>query len=159
MTFQNVNRFFVPSELCDECDAQLKEAGATGSIALVLWSGVLKGDQFVARKTHVPKQQTFVLGGLCLRVAADELHCLNVWLHEHEERLAIQVHSHPKRAFPTVFDEEFPIVTTLGGLSVIVPHFAQDGVRGPGTAIYQLANSGWQKIPASFASNTLQLGG
>ena len=43
-----------------------------------------------------PKQTAYRLaGGLCVRVEADELHRLNVWLYEHAERLAIQVHSPP----------------------------------------------------------------
>ena len=79
-----------------------------------------------------------------MRVEADELHRLNVWLYENAERLAIQVHSHPTEAFHSDTDDAYPIVTTLGGLSLVVPDFARYGVRGPETALYRLSSAGWQ---------------
>ncbi len=157
-TFERIKQFLVPGDLCDACDEQLRQAGTTGNERFILLSGVIKQERLLIRTMHVPKQSAFRLdGGLCVRVDADELHRLNVWLYEHEERLAIQVHSHPTEAFHSDTDDAFPMVTTRGGLSLVVPDFARDGVRGPGTALYRLSESGWQGLSAFDADRVLSL--
>ena len=90
-----------------------------------------------------------------MRVEADELHRLNVWLYESAERLAIQVHSHPTEAFHSDTDDTYPIVTTLGGLSLVVPDFARYGVRGPETALYRLSSAGWKGLSPADAGRVL----
>ena len=158
MTFEKIRQFVVPGDLCDECDEQLREAGATGHERFVLWSGVIRKKRLLVRTMHVPRQRAFRLrDGLCVRVEADELHRLNVWLYQHQERLAIQVHSHPTEAFHSETDDAYPMVTTRGGLSLVVPDFARYGVRGPDTALYRLASSGWQELSPVEAGSVLHL--
>ena len=158
MTFEAIREFVVPGDLCDGCDEQLRKAGATGNERFVLWSGVIQDQRLLVRTMHVPKQSAYRLaGGLCVRVDADELHRLNVWLYEHEERLAIQVHSHPTEAFHSDTDNAYPMVTTRGGLSLVVPDFAQNGVRGPDNALYRLSSSGWQELSSAQARSVLHL--
>ena len=158
-TFEAINEFVVPADLCDACDGQLRDAGKTGNERFVLWSGIIRDRRLLLKTMHVPRQKAYRLaGGLCVRVDADELHRLNVWLYEHEERLAIQVHSHPTEAFHSDTDDTYPMVTTLGGLSLVVPDFAENGVRGPGTALYRLSSSGWQALKRAETRRVLQLG-
>ncbi|MDE0660862.1 MAG: hypothetical protein OXI79_14580 [Gammaproteobacteria bacterium] len=157
-TFEGIKQFVVPCDLCDACDEQLKQAGTAGNERFILLSGVIQRERLLVRTMHVPKQSAFRLeGGLCVRVDADELHRLNIWLYEHAERLAIQIHSHPTEAFHSDTDDAYPMVTTRGGLSLVVPDFARDGVRGPGTALYRLSQSGWQGLSASDADRLLSL--
>lgn len=154
-TFDSIRRFNVPAEIADSTDVQLREAGRAGVERFVLWSGVIDGSEFHVRTLHVPKQIAYRLPeGLCVRVDGEELHRLNVWLYEHGERLGIQVHSHPTDAYHSDTDDEYPIVTTQGGLSLVVPDFGQAGVRGPRTALYRLKQTGWQGIVPA-ASRTL----
>lgn len=157
-TFEAISSFVVPGDLCDACDEQLREAGDLGNERFVLWSGVIRDERLLVRTMHVPKQTAYRLtDGLCVRVDSDELHRLNVWLYENEERLAIQVHSHPREAYHSETDDTYPIVTTRGGLSLVVPDFARNGVRGPDTALYRLSNSGWQELSPVEASGVLDL--
>ena len=158
MTFEAIRQFVVPGDLCDACDEQLREAGARGHERFVLWSGVIQEERLLVTTMHVPRQSAFRLSdGLCVRVDADELHRLNVWLYEHEERLAIQVHSHPTEAYHSDTDDAYPMVTTRGGLSLVVPDFARYGVRGPDTALYRLSSSGWQELSPVDAERVLHL--
>ena len=95
-TFESIREFVVPGELCDATDRQLCDAGLEGDERFVLWSGVVRDDRMLVRTSHCPEQTAYRLaGGLSVRVEADELHRLNVWLYENAERLAIQVHSTP----------------------------------------------------------------
>ena len=157
-TFESIREFVVPADLCDATDRHLREAGLDGNERFILWSGVVRDHRLLVRTSHCPKQIAYRLaGGLCVRVEADELHCLNVWLYENAERLAIQVHSHPTEAIHSDTDDAYPIVTTLGGLSLVVPDFARYGVRGPRTALYRLSNAGWRRLSPTAARHVLRM--
>ena len=146
-TFEPIGRFIVPQGVCDESDRLLREAGRDGNERFVLWSGIVRDELLLVRTLHAPRQTAYRLSsGLCVRVEADELHRLNLWLYEHGERLAVQVHSHPTEAFHSDTDDAYPMVTTRGGLSLVVPDFARYGVRGPGTALYRLSDVGWDAV-------------
>lgn len=157
-TFESIREFVVPGELCDATDRQLREAGLDGDERFVLWSGVVCEDRLLVKTSHCPEQIAYRLaGGLCVRVGAEELHRLNMWLYENAEQLAIQVHSHPTVAFHSDTDDAYPMVTTLGGLSLVVPDFARHGVRGPNTALYRLSRAGWQRLSTPSARRVLRL--
>lgn len=157
-TFEQVRQFTVPPDICDATDNQLREAGRNRAERFVLWSGQIEGDSLRIRTMHVPRQTAYRLtDGLCVRVEGPELHRLNVWLFEHQERLAVQVHSHPTDAYHSETDDAFPIVTTRGGLSLVVPDFGRRGVRGPGIVLYRLGLSGWDEIGSAQARSLLHL--
>jgi hypothetical protein len=146
-TFESLNKFVVPGALVQSTDDQLRAAGLTHSECFVLWSGIRDGDTFRFRTTHVPRQVAYRFSeGLCVRVDGTELHRLNVWLYEHNEELAAQIHSHPTEAYHSDTDDEFPIVTTRGGLSLVVPDFGEGGLRGEGVAAYRLGLHGWDEL-------------
>jgi hypothetical protein len=149
MTLEAVRSFRVSVEIVDKTAMQLRRAGSDGYELFVLWSGVsLADDVLEVRTAHVPKQSSYkTKGGLLVRVEGEALHKLNAWLFEHGETLAAQVHAHPRRAFHSETDDSYPIVTTLGGLSIVAPHFAREGVFSRGTAVFRLSPLGWEKIP------------
>lgn len=157
-TFNSIREFLVPSHICDATDRALRRAGLGRNEHFVLWSGVIDEDRFLARTFHSPKQTAYRFeSGLCVRVEGDELNRLNRWLYENGERLAVQVHSHPTDAFHSDTDDAYPMVTTLGGLSLVVPDFCRYGVRGPDTALYRLAPAGWEEVPPNNAGRLLRM--
>lgn len=83
-----------------------------------------------------------------MTVDGPELHKLNRWLYDAHETLAVQIHTHPDDAYHSETDDEFPIVTALGGASVVVPRFARDGLTGPDTAVFRLMHDGWVRTTA-----------
>lgn len=152
-TLEHIQKFIVPADLAAETDVQLRAGGRDGVERFVLWSGVIEANEFLIQTVHVPRQTGYRLSeGLCVRVNGDELHRLNVWLFEHHEQLGVQVHSHPTEAYHSDTDDTYPIVTVRGGLSLVVPDFGRLGVRGPATALYRLASTGWNQVPTSAAS-------
>ena len=158
-TFESIRQFVVPGVLCDAADRRLRQAGLDGNERFILWTGVVRDDRLLVRTMHCPKQRAYRLAdGLCVRVEADELHRLNVWLYKNAERLAVQVHSHPTNAFHSDTDDAYPMVTTIGGLSLVVPEFARHGVRGPETALYRLSRTGWNALAAADARRLLRMG-
>jgi hypothetical protein len=158
-TLEGITRFLVPAAAIRQTDGQLRAAGCTRSECFVLWSGVQEHDTFQIRTAHVPRQTAYRSpDGLCVRVEGDELHRLNVWLFEHGEQLAVQVHSHPTEAYHSDTDDTYPIVTVRGGLSLVVPNFGRAGLLGDGVAYYRLGYSGWDELSLDDAKRIIQLG-
>jgi hypothetical protein len=143
-----VARFRVPSEVVKQTEETLQGAGAEGYEIFILWSGHQRGALFEVQTPHVPKQTSYRLRhGLCVRVEGPELHRLNVWLYEAGETLAVQVHAHPGRAFHSETDDAYPIMATMGGLSIVAPNFCRHGLFTKRTAIYRLESAGWIEQP------------
>jgi hypothetical protein len=156
ITLEEIAQFIVPSGVVQKTDAQLRAAGIAGSECFVLWSGIAAGTEFHVNTCHVPRQTGFKFSdGLCVRVDGDELHRLNMWLYEHREILGVQVHSHPTEAYHSDTDDAFPMVTTRGGLSVVVPYFGRLGLQGPGVAHYRLSETGWDEVSLARAKKLI----
>lgn len=146
MTLEGVARFRVPAEIVTKTERSLQRAGHEGYELFVLWSGTLDGEMFSVHTAHVPKQTSYRLdSGLCVRVEGEALHKLNAWLYENEQMLGAQVHAHPADAYHSDTDDTFPIVTTLGGLSLVVPEFCRRGLLLR-SAAYRLAVDGWREV-------------
>lgn len=145
MTLEDVALFVVPSSVIAKTERSLRRAGREGYELFVLWSGVPDGTSFLVRTAHVPRQTSYrSRSGLLVRVDGEALHALNVWLFEHEETLAAQVHAHPSDAYHSDTDDSYPIVTKVGGLSLVVPDFCRAGLFD-GSAAYRLTPGGWDR--------------
>ncbi len=145
MRLSEVRRFQVPQAVVIETEEALQRAGRNGYEAFVLWSGTIEDERFIVCTPHLPKQKSYKLRGreLLVRVEGEALHKLNARLYEARETLGVQVHAHPTAAFHSYTDDTFPIVTTLGGLSIVAPDFCGKGLFVPGTAVYRLEVGGW----------------
>jgi hypothetical protein len=151
MILSQVEQFFVPAGLVTQTEETLRNAGASGYEAFVLWTGHQSDAVFNVKTVHVPKQDSYKLdSGLCVRIGGDELHRMNVWLYEAGEVLAVQVHAHPDDAYHSDTDDTYPIVATLGGLSIVAAAFCRAGLFAPSTAIFRLGREGWTKQPADL---------
>lgn len=146
MTLEQVDVFDLFPAAVASTERQLRAAAGEGFETWVLWTGRQHGRRFTVRTIHVPEQTAYQLeSGLCVKVDGAALHTLNVWLHEHDETLAAQVHAHPDRAYHSDTDNAFSIVTALGGLSLVVPRFCRDGLLASGSAAYRLTARGWER--------------
>ena len=147
MTLQQVGRFHVPASIVEGTEKALREAGEQGHERFVLWSGEFREDSFEVQSGHVPEQTAYRLeSGLCVRVEGEALFRLNRTLYESGETLAVQIHAHPTDAYHSETDDTYPIVTALGGLSVVAPDFCAHGLFTDGTAAYRLCVHGWTAV-------------
>lgn len=149
MTFVAAEKITVPRRVVDRTAAELQDAGDEGYEMFVLWSGHDRGDRLEVERDHVPRQTSYKTEtGLLVRVDSDALHAMNVWLYEHGQMLIAQVHAHPTDAFHSCTDDAYPIVTTIGGFSIVAADFAAAGLLSMGTAVYRLSETGWKAVPA-----------
>jgi hypothetical protein len=143
----SARQFFVPSDTVHETETALRKAGEDGWELFVLWSGVQREADFEVRTMHIPEQRSYKTAeGLLVRVEGPALHRMNVELYERDETLAVQVHAHPTHAFHSDTDSTYPIMTTLGGLSIVAADFCVDGLFAQTTAAYRLSRRGWQHV-------------
>jgi hypothetical protein len=149
VNLQAVERFVVSGSVVRATVESLREAGEDGFERFVLWSGVVTDKSMSIRTAHVPEQTAYrTESGLMVRVDGDALHRLNTWLYKENETLAAQVHAHPTGAFHSGTDDAYPIVTALGGLSIVLPDFATRGFFTRDVKAYRLTPDGWRRIAA-----------
>lgn len=150
MSLETVTRFDVPKAIVDATERSLRAAGREGYELFVLWTGRQEDDVFEVLESHVPRQQSArTREGLLVSVEGESLHRLNMWLYENEQLLGAQIHAHPTDAFHSETDDTWPIVTTRGGLSLVVADFCRHGLLAASSAAYRLDASGWKEAPLS----------
>lgn len=148
----------VPHKLALEAHAHLAQVGRQGLEGMVLWAGVVEDKIARVRHTVVPGQTALQLpDGVCVVVAADELHRLNVWLYREGLTLVAQLHSHPTEAYHSETDNLFPIATSVGSLSLVVPDFASQTFALARCAVYRLLpERGWVRLSTSEAEKLIR---
>ncbi len=126
---------------------------------MVVWSGIQEGETFHVRTVVAPKQRGIRSpDGVCVVVEGSALHELNVGMYKRGERLLAQVHSHPGRAYHSPMDDAYAVVTSPGGLSLVVPDFAARPFNVAECAVYRLTTGGkWAEVPLAKASRLIQV--
>lgn len=141
-------RVVITRELFHRGHAMLREIGESDVEGLVLWAGTRRDAMFEVEAVLRPAQRC-VSGenGLCVLVDGPELHRINVWLYRERMQLVAQVHTHPTVAYHSDTDDAIPIVTTVGGLSLVVPDFARGASRLDTYAAFRLDELGmWKEL-------------
>lgn len=133
----------VPLMAADEANEFLRFAGTRGCEGFALWVGKREGSFFYVKETVIPAQTGHVTeNGVCVSVGPDELHRLNVWLYTNKMNIIAQLHSHPGSAYHSETDDAFPIATTAGSLSLVIPDFARFPFSLSKCAGYRLTEQG-----------------
>jgi hypothetical protein len=157
--FLDVTEILVPRPAIEEANNHLRYVGSSGLEGFSLWAGVRTGSQFSVRTNIVPKQiGHFVGGGVCVSVGPEELHRINLWLYENQMTLIAQLHSHPGEAYHSETDDTFPIATTVGSVSIVVPNFARQSFAFDRCAIYRLSDRNkWDPLAAAEVSSMFKI--
>lgn len=146
--FLELTQVVVPASLADFANDHLRRIGRDGYEGFALWAGVREGDVFYVRECIVPEQSGLRYDdGVCVRVDGDELFRLSVHLYEAGLQLVAQLHSHPGSAYHSDTDDTFPIATTAGAFSLVVPDFARAPFALDRCAVYRLIpGDGWVEL-------------
>jgi hypothetical protein len=125
----DIRRFMIPASVLDRTLEVLATAGERGVEGMVVW-GAIREDAETLRfaVAYVPHQAAYKTEfGLLVRVEDEALHQVNRDFHERGLILAGQAHSHPGDAYHSETDDLRPLVSLIGGLSLVVPDFARGG--------------------------------
>lgn len=157
--FLNIAQILVPGTLVDQAHTHLREVGTRGLEGQALWAGRCEGPAFHVSQTLIPAQTGFrTADGVGVYVEAEELHRINVWLYQQQLSLIAQLHSHPGSAYHSDTDDAFPIATTVGSLSIVVPSFAQEPFALSACAVYRLLpGRGWASLTPAEAQQLITI--
>jgi len=154
-----IREILIPAELVERTQGHLREAGTRELEGVALWAGEVTGQVFNVSAVLVPNQQAFNgPSGLYYVVDSMALHRVNVWLFENSLQLIAQVHSHPGEAYHSPTDDSYPMVTTIGSLSIVVPDFARNPFNLSTCAAYQLSPNGkWEELDTEFLIELIKI--
>jgi hypothetical protein len=159
MTLPSVTRFEFSRLAIEQAHEFLRSVGEEEFEAVALFGGLIDGAVARITTTITPVQKTYKTEyGLMYRVEGMELHRINKWLHENKLLLLAQIHSHPTEAYHSEMDDEYTIVSTVGGLSIVVPDFAQKRLNHHQWAYYRLDKKGqWRELGEQEIDNLIKI--
>lgn len=153
-----VKRLSVRDEQLHATRDFLRGMGRKHLEGLLIWAGVLQGEICEIRSVIAPRQTAMsTASGLLLSLDEESLHDLNRNLYERGLRLIAQVHSHGEDAYHSETDNEYSIVTALGGWSIVVPHFASSDDLLNGSAVFRLGREGWLELSGVEIQNLIEV--
>lgn len=124
----DVECYRVPYAVLEATVVNLHKTGDERNEAFVLWGGVVSEDGRELTITNAvrPSQTaTRSRDGLLVVVDGDALFAINKLFYQRGELLAGQVHTHPGEAYHSSTDDEHPLVTLVGGISLVIPDFGR----------------------------------
>jgi hypothetical protein len=154
-----LNKFRFRRMVIEKAYTFLQQAGKERFEAVALFAGTLDGPNAYITEAILPLQKSYKLSsGLMYSVEGDELHRINVWLYENKLKLIAQMHSHPQEAYHSETDDAYPIMSTEGGLSIVVPNFARSKIDHLSWAYYRLKpQMNWVELSDNDIHNLIEL--
>jgi hypothetical protein len=161
INFEKIKKVKFPQQCVRQAYDHIRLAGRKRLEGVVLFAGRLEeqnSETFCVEETIVPKQLSMSLEeGLLYAVDGEELHRINVHLHEHKMMLIAQLHSHPGMAYHSQTDDDYAIITKTGGLSIVVPNFGTDDIDISHWAVYRLDKNEWVELSTEDADQLIEL--
>lgn len=146
--FLDIKCFEFKETKIKEAYSFLRKTGKKSYEAVALFAGQVEGNKVFIKEVIYPMQKSSrSFYGLNYKVDGEELHRINLWLYKNKLKLVAQIHSHPKEAYHSETDDEFPMITTLGGLSIVVPFFAKSPLNYLEWAYFRLlSETRWEEL-------------
>lgn len=155
---ERIKRLVVTNEQLVATRDFLRRMGKKHLEGLAIWAGVVKGEVCEIRSVVVPAQSSHATPtGLLLSLDEESLDDLNQYMYERGYRLIAQVHSHGEHAFHSETDNQFSIVTALGGWSIVIPYFASSDELLRDSAVLRLSRNGWTELSAAEVNNLIEV--
>ena len=155
----HIKTVLIPQEFVDAVYEEFQNTGKEGFERLALFAGRKTGTEFCVTHLLYPKQQLLRTPyGLSFHVDGEELERIGEWLHQNTCSLVAQVHSHPSEAYHSKADDELALITTFGGLSIVVPDFGHTDQNLEQSAFFRLLpETGWTEISKNQINSLIKI--
>jgi hypothetical protein len=146
--FSQIHKVVFPKKVVGDAFEFMREAGREGYESVTLFAGRDVEGMYQVLAVYIPVQYSYKTEyGLMYEVSSDELSKLDDWLYDNKLSLFCQMHTHPEEAYHSTADDDRCIVTSIGGISIVIPRFAQDEVDIRNWAVYRLKRKmGWTEL-------------
>ena len=116
-------KYVVPGSILAETPRILRSLSGGLRESVVLWTGVEAAGEAVVQRIIVPHQR---VGAKHFDVPLPERHRIIRQLANSGEKLLVQLHTHPRRAFHSCVDDRLALPRHTGALSVVIADFATE---------------------------------
>jgi hypothetical protein len=146
--FSDIRKVLFPQSILSQAFDFMRRAGQKGFESVTLFAGNSNEDIYHITELYIPVQKSYKTEhGLMYEVSTDELAKLDDWLYDEQLTLLCQMHTHPGEAYHSTADDQNCIVTSVGGISIVIPDFASDHISLDNWAVYRLGrDSGWSEL-------------
>jgi hypothetical protein len=157
--FLGVKQVVVPAAAVAATHAHLAAMGDYECEGFALWVGTHDQAAFHVVEAIIPAQRALKsVGGVCITIDSDELFRLNQYLYERGFKIIAQIHSHPADAYHSETDDTYPVATTVGALSLVVPDFARQDFQLSRCAVFRLIpGSGWCELQRNAVTHLIRI--
>lgn len=157
--FLSIEKIYIPKKCIELAYKHMRYAGALRVEGVALFAGNDSENTFYVKETIIPLQKAMKFDeGLLYMVEGSELHRINVWLYENHMSLIAQIHSHPGKAYHSSTDDAYPIIATVGGMSIVIPNFAKDEINVQRWAVYRLSGDNeWIELNNKEKEQTIKI--
>lgn len=137
-------QFDIPRALFEGTFSQLRRCGGGTRECQALWLSPWSKTELVTAVVH-PRHSASPVG-----FQLDDEWLGAFWRELSEERsgVRVQIHTHPGAAYHSSIDDAFPIISTPGFLSLVIPRFAQGSTGFDDAFLAQIDEHGeWREVP------------
>jgi proteasome lid subunit RPN8/RPN11 len=127
-----IEKYYIPTAVLNETQRYIEEHGERGHEAYVLWAGSIADNEAYVTTCIYPNTDTRHGG---VDVPRSKMREILKELHDRDQIVIAQAHSHPGVARHSQLDEEKPVSFHEGFASIVVPDFGE-------TPIYDLRDCG-----------------
>ncbi|WP_145023143.1 hypothetical protein [Geobacter argillaceus] len=138
--------FEIPKDVVAETERAIT---AGNHEIFAIWTAPLTTEEEVCKvkrcviPKQTPGQTTF---GVYVHIEGKELSRIQFDNFDRKERSVIQLHTHPSaNVWMSELDREWEVVRHIGALSIIVPFYGKNGIKGfPGVNVYERETNDWR---------------
>lgn len=119
-----IKSFQIPNSIFNQTLDQLRKIGNQHKEGIAYWTGVLNDSNAVIRNVIFADEYVeFHNDKLFARVPLTGVFKIGEKIHQLNEILFAQIHTHPMEAFHSYVDSTSPISHRLGFISIVIPYF------------------------------------
>jgi hypothetical protein len=136
-------RYQVPAALLSETFDRFRRCGRGQRECQLLWTSEWTQPAIISRVVH--PQHLSRAGGF--ELDSDWINLLWLELIRTGRGIRVQVHTHPKEAFHSGIDDDYPIIHSSGFLSLVIPDFATGPVGFDRAYLAEIIPDGtWREV-------------
>ena len=150
----NLEILLVPETIAAATLTHLRAAAARRCEEFAFWSGHALSERtaIVSRAFHPRTTQS---SGHVSIDDDEQLLAMTDLVHEHDELVLCQLHTHPKDAFHSEIDDQGAFTDEVGFLSFVLPDFGERGLEA--AEAYRRTERGWTPVGPALACGLIRI--